>query len=68
MWSILLHGKSGEAYDVGDDTPITMLQLAQLVNDAYGSKSEIVIDGGTDPMPVYLPVDLEKTKRLTQKS
>jgi nucleoside-diphosphate-sugar epimerase len=64
MWAILLHGKTGEAYDVGDDTIITMLQLATLIADAHSPRVEIIIDGGKDPMPVYLPVDTEKTKRL----
>ena len=58
MWAILFRGKSGEAYDVGSDHPVTILQLAQSFSD------NIVIQGGTDPMPVYLPPDTTKTKGL----
>jgi len=64
MWAILLHGKSGEAYDVGSNIPITMLELAGLINHRYGNKSEIIVEGGADPMPYYVPKDIDKTKVL----
>ena len=64
MWAILLRGESGVAYDVGDETPVTMLQLAELCVAGKKPKPEIIIEGGKDPMPVYLPVNTAKTKRL----
>jgi len=67
IWAILLHGKSREAYDVGADEPVTMLQLAELCVAGRKPKPEIIIQGGVDPMPVYLPVDTAKTKALLTK-
>jgi nucleoside-diphosphate-sugar epimerase len=65
LWTILLCGKSGEAYDVGSDEPITMLELAKKIAKESGSKSGIFIENRIpDPMPIYLPPDTAKTKRL----
>jgi nucleoside-diphosphate-sugar epimerase len=58
MWAILLKGKTGEAYDVGDDKPITMLELARRYSN------NVIVEGGKDAMPVYLPPDTAKTKAL----
>lgn len=60
MWAILFRGERGQAYDVGSDEPITMLELAKRFSD------NIIIQGGKDAMPVYLPEDTEKTKALLQ--
>ena len=35
-------GKSGEAYNVGNNHPTTILQLAETIKDVTGSKSDIV--------------------------
>lgn len=64
MWAILLHGKSGEAYDVGSDEPITMLQLAKFIKSQLKSQSEIIIKHGQDPVPYYMPPNTAKTKAL----
>ena len=64
LWKLLERGESREAYDVGSDTPITMLELAKNIIEDTCSKSEIVICGGKDPMPFYLPEDLTKAKKL----
>jgi nucleoside-diphosphate-sugar epimerase len=69
LWAILLHGESGEVYDVGSDEPITINQLAQKISLDYLEKTKIlapiIIENRTpDPMPVYLPVDTAKTKAL----
>jgi nucleoside-diphosphate-sugar epimerase len=64
MWAILLHGEKGQAYDVGDDNPINMFDLARTVKSACNSSSDIIVKDDPDPMPRYLPVDTEKTKRL----
>jgi nucleoside-diphosphate-sugar epimerase len=60
MWAILLHGQRGEAYDVGSDEPVTMLELAKRYSD------NIIIEGGKDAMPVYLPTDTAKTRKLME--
>lgn len=67
LWSVLLHGESGEAYDIGDETPITMLQLATIIAAATAPRPEIIIEGRKEAMPVYLPVDAAKAKRLLDK-
>ena len=63
LWAILLRGQTGEAYDVGDDKPVTMLELARMVVKYY-RPAPILIEGGVDAMPVYLPRDTAKTKAL----
>ena len=63
MWAILKHGERGEAYDVGSDFPITMLELARV----YAQGAEIIIQGGKDPMPYYVPEDTAKTIKLLTK-
>jgi len=64
MWSILIHGKNGETYDVGSDTPINMLQLAKAVKIKYNSNSEIISANIPSPCPYYMPRDTNKTKGL----
>ena len=64
MWAILLKGESGQAYDVGDDNPINMFDLAQLVKKSCDSSSDIIVSDDPDPMPVYLPPNTAKTKKL----
>jgi nucleoside-diphosphate-sugar epimerase len=64
LWQILEHGERRRAYDVGSDVPITMLELARKVIAETNSKSEIVILDNKDPMPYYMPEDIEKTKAL----
>ena len=63
MWKILERGVNGEAYDVGDEKPVTMIELAWEMIHKYNQSSQIVIQGGTDPMPYYVP-DMTKTKGL----
>jgi len=67
IWAILLRGQTGEAYEVGDETPVTMLQLAEFCAAGRAPKPEIIIQGGVDPMPFYIPRNTEKTKRLLTK-
>ncbi|HLE92729.1 MAG TPA: NAD-dependent epimerase/dehydratase family protein [Anaerolineales bacterium] len=65
LWAILLRGERGQAYDVGDDTPVTMLELARRIISHYRSKSEIIMEPDHHiPMPFYMPRDTAKTKRL----
>lgn len=67
MWAILLNGKSGEAYDVGDGKPVTMMELAYRIRRMHNSKSEIVFEDKEVPMPSYLPTDTAKTKKLLDR-
>lgn len=67
MWAILFHGVKHEAYDVGSDAPITMFQLAQMVNESFGNKSEIVLENRPDDCPYYMPRNTEKTRRLLRE-
>lgn len=64
MWAILLRGERGEAYDVGSDEPVTMLQLARWIVKMSGYEIPIIIQNHPDPVPVYLPRDTAKTRRL----
>lgn len=66
MWAILLHGERGEAYDVGSDVPITILHLAESFVGRYPTSKIVIENSKPDPMPVYLPEDVEKTKALLQ--
>jgi nucleoside-diphosphate-sugar epimerase len=64
MWAIFQRGEKRRAYDVGSDTPVTMLELAKRVIQETTSASAIEILGGVDPMPYYMPEDTNKTKNL----
>ena len=64
LWAILLRGKNGEAYDVGSDKPITMLALAQMVNQHFGNYSQIIIENRQENCTYYMPRDTSKTKAL----
>lgn len=63
LWAILLKGERGEAYDVGSDVPITLLELANSFASRY-DVPVIVENSKPDPMPVYLPENTEKTMKL----
>lgn len=63
LWAILFKGETGETYDVGSDTPVTMMELALQIKRQYNSRSEITVNGLRDPMPVYVP-NTEKTRKL----
>ena len=62
LWAILQKGERGEAYDVGSDTPMTMLQLANLVASRW--PVPIIQEGGEVPHPYYMPRNTAKTRRL----
>lgn len=67
LWAVLLKGKSRESYDIGSIVPITMLDLAKRIIKEHNSKSEIIVEGGVDPMPNYLPEDAKKTDDLLEQ-
>ena len=62
LWAILLHGESGQAYDVGSDESVTMLELARKYSDNI-----IIENSRPDPMTYYMPRDTAKTKRLLEE-
>jgi nucleoside-diphosphate-sugar epimerase len=64
LWAILFRGQNGEAYDVGSDEPVTMLELAQMVNRAFGNRSQIWIENRPEECTYYLPKDTAKTRAL----
>lgn len=43
LWSLLLNGKDGVAYNVGSDVPISIIDLANLVKLTLGSDAEIFV-------------------------
>lgn len=66
MWSILFHGESREAYDVGSDLPMTILRLAQRISAFTGCEIKQVDQPIS--VPVYLPENTQKTKALLECS
>jgi nucleoside-diphosphate-sugar epimerase len=55
LLKLLLDGKSGEAYNVGSDQPISIFELANNVNQIFKSNSKIIIQGKST-YSVGLPV------------
>ena len=49
LWTILLKGKSGEAYNVGSDEAITIKELAYKVSECFDSNPEVVIKQKLEP-------------------
>lgn len=64
LWTILLEGETGEAYNVGSDIPVSITELAQAVKESssldvpikYGIKPDFSV-----PAPRYVP-DVSKIK------
>jgi len=57
MFTLLLRGVSGEAYNVGSDQPVTTLELATAIRDLFGIGQPVEVIGRTDSgsRSVYLP-------------
>ena len=49
LWTILLKGNTGEAYNVGSDEAITISDLAHLVSNCFDGKPEVIIKGKSNP-------------------
>jgi dTDP-glucose 4,6-dehydratase len=45
LFAILERGETGRAYNVGSDRAVSILELAEIVREVLGSKSEIVVKG-----------------------
>lgn len=65
MFTLLLCGESGEAYNVGSDRPVTTLELATTIRDLLGIEQPIEIIGRADSTSrsVYLP-NVKKSAEL----
>lgn len=64
LMTLLIHGQSGRAYNVGSDEVISIAQLACLVRDILCPSKEVVILGSRSPGSVcnrYIP-DITKIK------
>ena len=66
LWTILLRGQNGEAYDVGSDKPITMLELARMIVQRY--PTEIIVENKPEECTYYMPKDIDKTRLLMLKT
>lgn len=57
MFTLLLKGRSGEAYNVGSDKPITMLELATLIRDMVDIDQPIEVAGSSvsSTRSIYIP-------------
>lgn len=64
LWAILFGGISLMTYEVGSDKPITMLELAQMVNRTFGNRSQIVLENRREAMPYYVPTRTFLTRQL----
>jgi nucleoside-diphosphate-sugar epimerase len=53
LWTILMKGQSGHPYNVGSMQPISILQLAELIEKLSGEKQEILMNG--KPTPGLIP-------------
>lgn len=57
MFTLLRRGASGEAYNVGSDRPVTILELANLIRDVVGIDQAINVPAqpASSARSVYLP-------------
>ncbi len=65
LWTILLKGENGRAYNVGSDQAISILDLAYLVRECAGTHNPIQVLGTPDPKalpPRYVP-SIERARK-----
>jgi len=65
LWTILLRGKAGQAYNVGSDQAVSITELAALVSQCFSPASEFQILKKTiigQPIDRYIP-DIQLAKR-----
>ena len=58
LWAVLLKGRSGVAYNVGASDAVSILELAQIINQVLESSADIVVQKVAEPghMPDrYIP-------------
>ena len=62
LLTILIKGKTGEAYNVGSNEAITIADLAHLVSSCFKTKPEVIIKGKpSGEIDMYVP-DVKKAK------
>jgi nucleoside-diphosphate-sugar epimerase len=68
MWKALFQGRSGVAYDVGSEYGVTIADLARMIASNFDPQPKVIIHGkiAKEQAPVYLPVDVYKTKNELQ--
>lgn len=64
LWSVLMKGRSGEAYNVGAEESVSIAQLAKRVCQILGSASQIEVRGRPQPsaMPAHYVPDCRKAR------
>jgi len=65
LWTILLKGENGRAYNVGSDQAVSILDLARLVRECAGTNNPIQVLGTPDPgvpPPRYVP-SIERARK-----
>ena len=69
IWSLLNRGVSGEAYNVGSDSQITIKQLAETIAELVSPGLKVVIKGVDTPSNVnrYVP-DISKMKNVSMRT
>lgn len=65
LWTLLAAGRSGRAYNVGSDRPVSIAELARLVVDVVGGKSVVIARQGESGLRTgtYVP----STQRITSE-
>jgi dTDP-glucose 4,6-dehydratase len=64
LWTLLINGENGEAYNVGSDRTVTIFELAKIVAKVFGSINVQVKNNTAKPseLRVYVP-SVEKAKK-----
>ena len=65
LWSVLLRGKSGRAYNVGSDESLSIAALAERVCSVVNHASPIIIQEKAKPgmVPVHYVPDISRARR-----
>lgn len=66
MWAIYDAGKSGQLYEVGGLTPITMQELAEEVARRFNPRPKVIEDrifADTNVRPYYVPTRADETRQ-----
>ncbi len=49
LWTILIRGQAGQAYNVGSDADLTIAELAKVVTEVVSPEAEVIIAQQPDP-------------------
>ncbi|HXH73857.1 MAG TPA: NAD-dependent epimerase/dehydratase family protein [Bacteriovoracaceae bacterium] len=67
LWTLLLKGKYGEAYNVGSEEEISILKLAESIASVTRSKGKVTVRGSGDDFTRYIPSTLKAQEELGLK-